>query len=93
MRGFNPLSVGGLLPCPALAKLPVEEEERLALVAYHFQGLDDILGVLLLLDLLRHEPLQKSLARVVVFPDRQPVKVVDHCRDLLLVLEGLLEDL
>ena len=86
MRGFNPLSVGGLLHCPALAKLPVEEEERLALVPYHFQSLDDILGILLLLDLLRHEPLQKSLARVVVLPGRQTVEVVYHRRDFLLVL-------
>src|SRR3712207_8673391 len=46
----------------------------LALVADHLQRLYDVSGVLLLLDLLRNEPLQESLARVIVLPDRQLVE-------------------
>src|SRR5215213_7383503 len=82
-----------LLIVPAQGQFPVEQEKRLALVADHPQRLHDVSGVLLLLNLLRHEPLQKSLARVIVLFGRQPVEVVYHGRDLLLVFERPLEDL
>src|SRR5215208_3115477 len=86
-------SAGSLRLHPALTQLPVEQEERLALVSHHLQGLDDVPGVLLFFDLLRNEPLEKGLAGVVVLAYRKPVEVMDHRRDLPLVLEGLLEDL
>src|SRR5215212_7519929 len=87
------VSVGWLLLHPTLSELPVEEEKRLALVSYHLEGLDDVAGVLLLLDLLGHEPLQEGLARVVVLLRSDTVEVVDLRRDLLLVLQSPLEDL
>src|SRR3712207_171453 len=63
----------------------------LALVADHLQRLYDVSGALLLLDLLRNEPLQESLARVIVLPDRQPVEMIYHRSDLALVFERALE--
>src|SRR3712207_9309981 len=58
-----------------------------------FRSLHDVSGVLLLLDLLRDKPLQEGLARVIVLPDGQPVEVVYHGCDLLLVFECPLEHL
>src|SRR3712207_9355892 len=62
------------------AQFPVEQEERLALVADHLERLHDVSGVLLLLDLLGDKPLQEGLARVIVLPDGQPIEVVYHGR-------------
>src|SRR5215207_10535389 len=82
-----------LLAFPSLAQFPVEQEERLTHATDHLQCLRNISGVLLLLDLLRHEPLQESLACVVALLDRQPIEVVYHRSDFLLLLQRLLENL
>ncbi len=48
----------------ALPKLPVEQEDRIAFVRDHLQSLLDVAGLLLFLDLFRHELLQEDLTSV-----------------------------
>src|SRR5215210_7076794 len=89
----HPLSIHSrrLFAATAFAQLAIQQEQGGAIFTGHPQPLDDVGGVLLFFYLLRDEPAEQDLRRVVVLPHRELVEVVDAGGYLLLVFQGLLE--
>ena len=75
----------------ALRQTPVERQQAGTIVADEFQVLDDLLGALLLFNLLIDEPLKHAEGRIIIFLRSKGIDGMNRGSDPLLMCQRVLE--